>query len=383
MISNPANTFTTRFQTRSVLTLLAVIAWVAATFVIFFQAVIPSFENGTTSETFSVDSTVYVYFADTLREGRYDPWVIESLAHFPNTTWTPVLMSLVFESYFQVMLANYVIFAISIFLLKKTFPISLATLLPLLLLNPTTTTSILCVNKEIFDLLNLSIFLYSRVRKNNWLLLAALGFALINRFEFCAVMVLFIISESRLNPFRGRRLATLLFLVTVLNFVMPFFEGEMLAQRFEEAASGHAIAVLDTLQMHYLYVLAVVPKIAENMFGQLLNPQVWIASSSWLFINLFNNLAYVIVIAIAANKRVLTLKNDLVYFAAFGAILAAQSLAVQPRYFQFVYILLCLEIAQLKVGDHGEGFTRQEHPENDRYVFVWGRKQAAAFSQFG
>jgi hypothetical protein len=383
MISNPANTFTTRFQTRSVLTLLAVIAWVAATFVIFFQVVIPSFENGTTSETFSVDSTVYVYFADTLREGRYDPWVIESLAHFPNTTWTPVLMSLVFESYFKVMLANYVIFAISIFLLKKTFPISLATLLPLLLLNPTTTTSILCVNKEIFDLLNLSIFLYSRVRKNNWLLLAALGFALINRFEFCAVMVLFIISESRLNPFRGRRLATLLFLVIALNFVMPFFEGEMLAQRFEEAASGHAIAVLDTLQMHYLYVLAVLPKIAENMFGQLLNPQVWIASSSWLFINLFNNLAYVVVIAIAANKRVLTLKNDLVYFAAFGAVLAAQSLAVQPRYFQFVYVLLCLEIAQLKVGDHGEGFTRQEHPENDRYVLVWGRKQAAAFSQFG
>jgi accessory gene regulator protein AgrB len=330
--------------------LLFLIIYIQVTFVIFFQAVVPSFDAGedTTNVTFAVDSTVYMYLADAVRDGRYDPYVIGSLFHFPNTTWAPVFTWWLLDNNLLVMLLNYALFVASVLLLKKTFPISLTVFLPLLLLNPTSTTSILCLNKEVFDFFILAVFLRSRVTRNKWLLVAALIFALINRFEFCAVMALFVLSGSRFNPWRKNRAMTLFIVIMAINFIVPLLAGDVLSSRFEEAESANTIAVLDRLQMHYLYALVVVPKIAENIFGQLLNPQVYRDMSSYYLINFFNNFSYVIVLAIAAKKKLLNLQNDLVYLACFGAVIVAQSLAVQPRYFQFAYILLCLQIAQLK-----------------------------------
>ncbi len=324
--------------------------YILITFAIFFQFVIPSFPKETTSEEFAVDTTIYVYFADSIREGRNDPMVIGPLLSFPNTLIAPVCISLLLNNHLIEMLANYLMFIISILLLRKSIPISLYVFLPLMLLNPVTTTSILCINKEVLDLLSLSLFLYSRVHRNRGMLIGALALALFNRYEVCLVMVAFLLAGSRFNPWRERRFLTLLILVITLNFATPFFGGEMLAKRFEEAQEGRFIAPLDLLQMHYLYIVAVVPKIAINLFGELLNPFVWKDLNSWTYIMFFNNLSYLLVLLFAAQKRILALRNDIVYFGAIGAVLVAQSLVVQPRYFYFLYILLCIQIASVGTG---------------------------------
>ena len=330
---------------RSAIMAVVLVAYLAFIFVIFFQAVIPSYTNGTTSEAFSVDSTLYVAFADVIRAGRFDPWVAASMAHFPNTLWVPVLLSFVLNSAFLVMLVNVAAAVLSICLLKRGYAVSLTVFLPLLLMNPTTTTSLLCVNKEIFDLLNLSMFLYGRAKRIRWPIVIALGIALLNRWETCLVMLVFLFIESRLNPWKDRRWTFLIILLLLLNFAMPLWGANTLAKRFEETESGNTIAVLDGLQMHYLYVIAVIPKIADNLFGQILNKEVWEVGSSWLFINFFNNIASALLLFIAFGKRLLTLQNDFVYFAAVGAIFMAQSLAVQPRYFYLIYVLICLQVA--------------------------------------
>jgi hypothetical protein len=265
---------------------------------------------------------------------------------------------------------------LSVLLIKRTFSISTGAFVFLLLLNPTTATSLLCVNKEILDLLIMSVFLYSRVKRNNAMLLVALGLSLLNRYEICVVMLLFLIAQSRLNPLRQKRFATLSLLVVAINFLMPFYASDMLSRKFEEAQSANTIAFLDTMQMHYMYALAVVPKIAENLFGQLLNPQVWKSPSSWLYINLFNNLAYVIVILIAAKKRSLTLRKDLIYLGAFGAVFVAQSLAVQPRYFYFIYVLLCLQVAQRRVYDQPVCIPPQNQENKSLHISPLGKKEA-------
>jgi hypothetical protein len=112
--------------------------------------------------------------------------------------------------------------------------------------------------------------------------------------------------------------------------------------------------------MHYLYVLAVIPKIAENLFGQLVNPLVWQEPNSWLYINFFNNLAYVILILVLIKKRQLKLRNDLVYFGTLGAVIVAQALVIQPRYFYFMYVLLCLQAAHK--GAPGRAVNPSHHP---------------------
>jgi hypothetical protein len=352
-----------RMSLKSVILLFLFVVYVAFTFMIFFESVVPSLDRGTTSDDFAVDSTIYIYMADSLREGQYDPWVMDSLARFPNTTWTPVFISLICKSALLVMVANYALFIFSVSLLKRGFPISLGAFVGLLLLNPTTTTSLLCVNKEVLDLLVFSLFLYAQKKGKRGLLLFALTVALINRYETCIIIVCYLIAESRLNPWRERRFLTLLLLVGALNFVMPLVGSETLAKRFEEAESAGVIRALDMLQLHYLYFVAVIPKIADNLFGQLPNPQVWKTPSSWLYLNFFNNIAAAILILINIVKRRFTLRSDFIYLGAFGSILLAQALVVQPRYFYFVYVLLCLEAARKKDCSPSMTFSRIWQPE--------------------
>ena len=323
------------------------VAYIATTFIIFFQLVIPTFNDNSTSEVFAVDSTVYTYFADTIREGRPDPWVLESLASFPNTLWVPTFISLVLKSPLLIMLFNYGLFAVSLAIYRRSSPIALTVFIPLLLLNPTTTTSILCVNKEIVDFFELALFLSWQKTRRRKFLLAAMLLALFNRYVLCVVMGIIVLAESHLNPLRKHRLATLLSLTLALNFVMPVWGAKNLALRFEEAQYAGVVRALDEMQLHYMYVLVVLPKIADNFFGFLFNPGVWTASTSWLLINFFNNFATAIVLLVLLVRRSLKLRNDLIYFAGIGAVMVAQALAVQPRYFYFVYVLLCLQAAQI------------------------------------
>lgn len=326
--------------------------YLIATLIIFFAAVIPSYQNDTTSWTFAVDSTVYVYMADALRSGHPEPWVLGAFASFPNTVMTPVVLAYVLNSPFWEMIFNFVVFGISIAILNRTFSVSPILLTALLLLNATTTTSLLCVNKEIIDLLCLALFLYGLRMGRTKALLLALVIALVNRFEFCLVMLAFLGLRSRWNPLRQRRLATVMGVVFGLNFFMPVLARHMLLERFQGSQYAGFIKSMDLLQLNYLYFVAVIPKIAENIFGQLVNPAVWQhpEHASWLYINFANNLSYLILIAVVFLRRRFRLRNDLMYFAILGSIIIAQSLVVQPRYFYFIYVLLCLEAAGADSG---------------------------------
>lgn len=360
---NPLQILSTRVPIKWGILVVLLVMYVSATFFIYFQLVVPSFEHGTTSQDFSVDSTIYVYFADSLRDGRPDPWVLQSLTGFGNTLWMPVFLSFVLKSNFLIMLVNYAMVITSIVLLKRSYPISLAAFLPLLLLNPTTTTSILCVNKEVVDLLVLSLFLFARTKRHPWAVPFILFLSFFNRWETCSVLIAFMLLNSRLNPFRQRRWTTVILLTVAINFAMPFLAAKFLTVKFEEVTSGTTVVMLDRLQLNYMYVLAVIPKIADNLFGQLLNHQVWEIGGSWLIINLLDNLAYAIIIAVVFAKRLFSLRNDLVYFAVIGSVIVAQSLAIQPRYFYFVYVLLCLQISLMKPAAKRESHGLQRlHP---------------------
>lgn len=352
MIVDPFAILTKRIGYRS-LGLLALLA-VYAVFLlfVFFQGVKPSLAEGTTNQDFAVDSTVYMELADSLKNGTIDPIEAQELLSFPNTVIVPVSIYLALNNPFSVLIFNCAVFCISLILLSHTFSIPLDRFIFLLLLNPTTTTSLLCLNKEILDLLVVSLFLYSTQHNRGGLKIASLIISFFNRYEICVVFLICIFVQTRLNPLRKHRFFVLFSLVSILTIVMPFFASSMLSHRFQEAKYGGAVAVLDNLQIHYLYIVAVIPKIAENFFGQLVNPAVWNTSgapqadnSPWLYNMFFNNLASLILVFILLGKKVLRLRYDLVYCSAIGAVLVAQSLAIQPRYFYFIYVLLCLQAA--------------------------------------
>jgi hypothetical protein len=361
---NPVKFVAAPIKWRSALLLPFLMAYIAAAFVIFFTAVIPSYQNDSTSWTFAVDSTQYVYMADSLRSGHPDPWVLAAFVTFPNTVITPVFLAFVLNSPLWEMIVNFVIFGASIAILARTFSISPVALTALLLLNATTTTSILCVNKEILDLLFLSMFFYSLRMGKRKLLILTLALAFVNRYEFCLVMLAFLFACGRWNPSRHRRLVTAIGLVLALSFATPLLGRQELLGRFQESEYAGFVRAMDQLQLNYLYFVAVIPKIAENIFGQLLNPLVWREPTSWLYINWANNLSYVVLIVTVFIRRQLRLRNDLIYFAAIGSVIIAQSLVVQPRYFYFVYVLLCVQAAHN--GSTGPSLDRSSnaHPDS-------------------
>jgi hypothetical protein len=324
----------------------------------FYQWVDPSMQ-GRTDQHIAADSQAYLLFADSIRERRNDPVVLAALSSFPNTLWMPVLIALALKSTLIIVVANYVAFFVSIALLKKSFSFSTGTFVGFLLLNATTTISLLSVNKEMIDLLAISLFLFGYRNHRRVLIFFALLLALLNRFEVFVVMATFMLVQTRLNPWRRRRKLTLMLLVIGLSVMLPIALRANLAARFEEASSGGLIAVLDSLEIHFLFGVAVVPKIAENFFGMLINPATWTALSDFSdiansYILLFNNLATLVVFFVLLKKHALSLRSDLVYLAMIGSVLMSVSLVIQPRYFYFVYILLCLKAAESQVHFNSE-----------------------------
>jgi hypothetical protein len=141
------------------------------------------------------------------------------------------------------------------------------------------------------------------------------------------------------NPWRRKRGMTIGILILALSFLLPAFWSTELSGRFEEAQDAGLVARLDTLEMHYWYVVAVVPKIAENLFGELAS------SLDRSYMLWFNSLADVVVFIVLAKRHLLTVRSDLVYLCMLGAVFMGVSLVIQPRYFYFIYALLCLQAA--------------------------------------
>lgn len=324
------------------------IAYALACILVFIYWVNPSLD-GHTDQRIAADSSTYLYMADVLRDGRNDPFVLNALASFPNTLWMPVFVAFLLKSTVLIALVNSFLFLISIWLFKLSSKFNVGLFVTLLLINPTTMISLLSVNKEIIDLFVVALFCYSLAFKQNWALCTALIVALINRYEICLSMTLFLLIRSKLNPLRRRRLLTLFGLAILISICLPLFAGHTLAVRFEEASGGGAIAFLDSLEMHYLYIIAAIPKVLEGMFGELLNVSHWmqystddLANSYILF---FNNVATLLVIAILMRKRNLTISSDLIYFALMSSMIMSISLVIQPRYFYYCFVLFCLQAA--------------------------------------
>jgi hypothetical protein len=103
-----------------------------------------------------------------------------------------------------------------------------------------------------------------------------------------------------------------------------------------------------------MFALAVIPKILENLFGQLFNPASWtrytLDDPANSYILLFNNLATAIVLLFLARKKSLTLRSDWMYLAWTIAVFMTIALVIQPRYFYLCYVLFCFQASQLRSG---------------------------------
>jgi len=315
----------------------------------FFYWVNPTL-TGDSDQHIAADSSTYIYLAEVL-EGKYtDPLAEAALATFPNTLWMPVLIAYLLKSTVAMGLFDVVLFCASIMLFNKASDIDVLLLVFLLLLNPTTAISLISVNKEIIDLFEVALFCYYLTTRHKWALALTLLVALVNRYEVCAAFLLYLILTGHLNPWRRRRWATLLWLALGLSVLLPVAMGHSLATRYEAASAGGAIVALDWLEMHYLFFLTIIPKTLENLIVQAFYISAKgafslqdVADSYILF---FNNVATIIVLLVIGKKRTFTISSDWYYLFLVSVVAMSITLIIQPRYYYWSYVILCLHAAQ-------------------------------------
>ena len=298
-----------------------------------------------------------------------------STADLGNNTFGPILQAQVFRNEFGVMLSNVILFAFLLWVVGTMKEFDRGMFAFLLLLNPLLIPAILSLNKEIFSIVGLIVFVRymtaSRYR-GIWLLLA-LTISYAGRWQQTAIMLLLAVLESRLSPFRHRRkagIAILLLIFTLAYGVIYQLAPVLIAGLLAQAKAGHTILLLDNIQGRFGFPLVVVPKIMLNVMGRFITPKYFLSDywsadfSNWydqIFLQVHELLITLLLFGMLATRK-LKLQNAPVYLLAFYLILTAVNPMVQPRYEYPAYVLLCLEASRYFRLDGQTDMTANDFP---------------------
>jgi hypothetical protein len=344
-------------------------AWAAIIFLVsyllvccalFFIFVQPS-SGGVPTWRVGADSATYFGIADALSSHASGSGSI-ALLSFGGNLLGPVLLAMVLKTAFWIALFNFTVFVIAIWassLIPNVNPWLFAILLSI---NAETAVSLITLNKEIFALVALVLFAYYvySTKRSTLLLALILVISLFARWEQDAIIVIFLFFARKKSFYAARPKLSLLLVTLGLSIAYPIALHSTnvdLTGFTSQAEGGNTIVVLNTLQAHYAYFLAVVPKVLMSLLGRLASPS-YFASQYWSedFRDLQNQFAIHlhelatlgVCIAVIATRK-FRLLNPIPYFVALYLIVTAINPFIQPRYEYPVYVLLSLELARKNI----------------------------------
>jgi hypothetical protein len=344
------------------------IVYLVVSYFIFFEAIAPV-ANFSLQPTIEADSSTYwtasgvrtINFAD--REDMHPD-------AFTNL-FGPVLQAEALRTDLNVTLFNTLLFIACLVVLKDAPEFDRATFLLLMMANPYLITSLITLNKEIFALSGVVMFIrYLRARSFRvWWLALALGLSLFARWQQVFVMLLYIFFESRISPWRGRPrwgVAITLLAFTIgyglVYRLVPWFFAALLAQ----AEAGHTILILDNIQAQFGFPLVAIPKILMNCMGRFITPAYFMHDyfledfTNWRdqIITPMHTLSLTVLLLGMFFGRKLRLKHAPVYLLALYLLMTAINPMVQPRYEYAAYVLLCLEASRyFRLGEENPDFS--------------------------
>jgi hypothetical protein len=253
-----------------------------------------------------------------------------------------------------VMFFNIFVFWISVAVMTAELRMDALKIGALLLLSPLTISSLLSVNKEIFVLPFLALAIAAYVRRSLPLLLLALCASVLVRWQLTAFFLVVIIASVPLRIMRHRKLILLVLLgassVTYLVLSDVFADVIAVVERsvWEDFDQGSGFfTVLNSYQQRGFYFLVFPLKAAHLLFAlglrvdRIMNPT-----------NIYNDLfvglhcaVTLITFAVVAQRRLLTLRSDLMFAAAIFLIVFCLSPIYAPRYLYPVFVALILVLA--------------------------------------
>jgi hypothetical protein len=329
---------------------------------LFFWIVQPSL-LGKNGLRIGADSAVYLWYSGldsdrVLLKTAYhveQPYPDEiTLVAFGGNYLGPYLIASTLKSNFLIMLFNYVLFFVSLHYLFKLSGVRPKMLTVLLLINPITAVSIMTLNKEIIVLLAAALFAYYMESRSKFLLLIVLSVSMIARWEQAASVLIFLLLTSRLNPWRKRRGFTIALVIMGITVSYPQI-APTVASLFSAANdfNGGLMTALAYLQDHYLFPLAIIPKVLMTFFGTFVS--IYYAKHwDWSdlqnsFIGPVSSLLLAIMLIALKNLKKFSMCNDLIYYSFLFMVILASSPFLQPRYMYPMYVFACIELSRKRL----------------------------------
>ena len=219
-----------------------------------------------------------------MRPGAFTPDKADSDSgpQFGGGSWGPVYQAKLFRTDLGVLLSNFAMLALIFWVVSTMKEFDLSTFTLLLLLNPLLFSVVATLNKEIFSITGLILFLrYMTAERYRFLLLtAAMLVSVGGHWQQAAVLLMLVCLESRFSPFRNKPLASVIVVLlfftlayTAVYHIVPVLIAGLLAQ----AKAGHTILILDNIQGNFGFPLVVVPKIMLNVMGRFITPKYFLS----------------------------------------------------------------------------------------------------------
>ncbi|HEY3989129.1 MAG TPA: hypothetical protein VGM02_07515 [Acidobacteriaceae bacterium] len=350
------------------------IVYLIVSYCIFFEAIAPV-ANFRIQPAIAADSGSY-WEASGVRTTNFAEQQYAGASAGSNL-FGPVLEAEVLRTDLNVALFNTLLFVACLCILRAMPEFDRGTFLLLMMANPLLLASMITLNKEIFALAGIVVFIrYTAAKRFRlWWLALALVLSLFARWQQMLVLLIYIVYESKISPLRGRRRWGIA--VTLLGFtvsyaliyrIAPFFFAALLAQ----AEAGHTIVILDNIQANFGFPLVVIPKILMNCMGNLITPGYFLHTypsadfTNWrdqIFMQLHTLFLTTLLIGMFLGRK-LKLRHPAVYLLALYLLMTAINPMVQSRYEYSAYVLLCLEASRyFRLGFDGEATNRALSPD--------------------
>lgn len=324
---------------------------------VFFDAVQP-IANFSLQPNVEADSDTYWQLAG-FGNRQENSNAEHTLADYGNNTLGPVGQALIFRNDFGVMLSNFGMLALILWTVGTMPEFDRGMFTLLLLLNPVLISALITLNKEIFAITGMVLFVkYMRAARFRFLIFwAAIFFSFAARWQQAAVMLMIACFESRISPVRQKPWGglTLAMLFWTVAYMGIFLLGRnLIAGLLAQAAAGHTILILDNIQGYGGFALVMIPKILLNVLGRFSTPAYFLKDYwdenflNWhdqIFLQVHELLISVLLFFLFFTRR-LKPKDPAVYLLYMYLMLTAVNPMVNPRYEYPAYVLLALQASK-------------------------------------
>jgi|GEM_PF-1155525 len=316
----------------------------------FFYFVNPYFQNGSENAQFRIDADSFIYI--DLNRAYENVFLL--LAINPNTFGPLFLLRITQENFVVIFCINLFLFIQSYKVIVDNYNVKARLFVALIIINPLFIPALTTLNKEIFGIGAMAYYLGFLRNNNTKYFFISILLGLITRWQMVFILIFFHMFKLLIEKFKVGRGKAVFYFILLLSLTFPLLladftnVGDLNTLERQQDTAGGAISFFNRLQQNYLYIVAAIPKIFFNLFGNIFRVFGMIVRPSQAdFNDIYNNVfmlgyqlvMFFITLFFLFFKKI-SLRDDLTLLCCIYLIVFSLGPMIQYRYIFPLYIVI-------------------------------------------